>query len=98
MLAAPPWMKISSGYFFVGSNAGGRKIMLWIFLPRLLTNQKWRGGSQSVLRAAVKLNADSVRCRAFGASMRTTSAGMMELPHSATITGAFSEMARLVYT
>ena len=70
--------------------------MLWIFLPRELVNQKWRGGSQSMPRACSTSNSVRLRCEFAGTSTRTTSAGSTELAHSATT--APGAAPRFVYT
>src|ERR1700760_437278 len=79
MLAAPPWMNTSSGYFFAGSKPGGRKIMLWILRPPALVKSKWIGGAQS--RVAARAVSTLVRFAwVFAAgSILTISCGLTEL-------------------
>src|SRR5438094_743135 len=54
--AGPPWMRTKSGYLPVSMKPAGLMIMLWIFLPRLLVNQKCSGGNQSMRCAAATLS------------------------------------------
>src|ERR1700760_2885643 len=95
MLAAPPWMKTSSGYFFDGSKFGGRKIMLWILRPPVLVKSKWIGGAQSMLAASAVSTLVRLAWVLAAGSMRTISCGLTELPKLAISIGlvAFCGMA-----
>src|SRR5262249_15927854 len=92
-------MKTISGYFFFGSNAGGRKIRLSSFWPRALVNQKSWGEAQSMAGAA----ATSIEGRFEGdlaaGSRRTMPAGLPELDQFAisSVLAAFSGMTRPLY-
>src|SRR5690349_10672846 len=94
MLAAPPWMRTKSGYFLPSSKLGGRAIILWILLPRLLVNQKWRSGSQSIAADSAALKLVSARWLADSRSIRTTSAGWTALSQLAICTGAPERVAQ----
>src|SRR5436309_11668971 len=75
MLAAPPWMRTNSGYFFVESKLGGSAMKLWIFSPRLLVNQNSRSGCQLICATRSSVKCDSAVHLPLLRSMRPTSAG-----------------------
>ena len=87
-------MTTNSGYFFAGSNAGGRTTRLWIVRPFVLVNVNSLTGCQSIADARSVLKCVSAVVLPVRRSMRTSSGGLTALSHTATATGAAGGPAR----
>src|SRR4051812_27857633 len=79
MLCGPPCITTNKGYFLFSSKAGGKAIMLWMRLPALLVNQKWRSGCQSILAICAALKSVSAACVFDFKSRRKSSGGFIAL-------------------
>ena len=86
MLAWPPWISTSSGYFCFGSNAGGRATKSCRRRPRAFVNQNSWSGCQSSRAACSELACERGRVRFAAVSTRTISFGSVALPQLATTT------------